>query len=346
MLAQLEERRLQTTRALTLYLEIPPDHTRGEPAQTAIVRCYETILARLRAEKSSRAAAWEQQAIERISQIVATFREPADWNPAQAQIALRLARLQLDRQPRAYVEADGLLEQVMQSHAAQSSATEGEVLAQWRGIFQQAVQLRIVSLAGQGRYSQARVLVDQLSQTDTGDLLRVLDGLFELSAHSSPDSRRALGELQLWATEELRNRRSELDDAQLERLDRCLAEAYTATGMTERAIETYEQLVARSPADRKVLETVAGLLFECGTPECLERSKTHWRKLESLRKPGDPDWLAARYEVARCCFELGQFDECRKLVIAAQVLYPSLGGEQLKAQFEALRLRLDQQTRR
>lgn len=349
MLAQLQERRLQTNRALELYSEIPLDHRHGPDAQAAVARCYQTIIERLRAQPSAGSEAWQQQALRRLDQMVTSFpTAPGEISLLQAQTVLRVARLYLDRADPGYAAADHLLERIFLNDAARESETADESgdAEGWAKLIEQATQLRIVSLASQGRFSQAEILIERLSHTGAADLLNILNGLLQLSPRTDDSTRRALGELQLRAAEELRGRRDELDADQQQLLDRCLAEAYTATGMTDRAAETYESLLQRNPRDKQLRTALARVLNECGKPECLEKAKQHWRELESLETPGQGDWFRARYQVARCTFKLGQFEECRKLLTATRLLYPTLGGPELKVRFETLYDQLNQQTRR
>ena len=59
-------------------------------------------------------------------------------------------------------------------------------------------------------------------------------------------------------------------------------------------------------------------------------------KLESLRQPGSRKWFEARYGVARTCFDLKQYGECRKLTGVTRLLYPELGGKEMRGKFTKL----------
>ena len=54
-----------------------------------------------------------------------------------------------------------------------------------------------------------------------------------------------------------------------------------------------------------------------------------------------PEWLTARRSVIECSIRLEQFDEARKLMNVTRLLYPELGGSELKARFVELEKRLD-----
>ncbi|MGH7202679.1 MAG: tetratricopeptide repeat protein, partial [Planctomycetaceae bacterium] len=336
MLARLKERRLQWTQALPLYLEVPTDHERGLAAQVAVARCYEAILDRLR-ELDADAAAWEQDALEKLGGFIKTFpAEPAALSVTQSELSLRLARLELNHRPPRYAHADALLVRAAESLASHVEGRE-ETSAVAASLLKTVRQLRIVSLAGQGRIVEAQALIPSLSGTAPEDLLGLLGGLTQL-AERSPDDyrRRELGQLQLDTALELDAKRDGLSDAQRRQLDLCLARAYTATDQVEQAAEVYQRLLKQAPEDRTLLRALAEQLMDCGSPECLSEAKTHWRRLESLEEPGTRLWLLARYHVARCCYLLEQYDECRKLLGLTRVLYPKLGGDDLRQRFESL----------
>lgn len=346
MLARLEERRLQVTRALTLYREIPTKHRRGPQAAVAVARCYEKILDRIR-ELGRPIDAWENDAVTHLQQTVAGYTKlDRPLSIEQTEVLLRFARICLNRSPADYQRAAALLDQIEASKIRRTreanSVDDNEAVRARRLLLHQAAtQLRIVTLAGGGRFEEAKRLVETLAATNARDVLGILDGLSDLTANANQKSRRQLGELQLSAARDLNRRRDELETAQQTRLDHCLAQAYMATGRSARAIEVYQTLLSRSPKDRRLLKTVAQLLMKCGTAECLRQAKTNWRKLESLEKAGSTAWLNARYHVALCAYELKDYDECRKLLAVTQLVYPALGGERLQRQFAELERRLD-----
>jgi tetratricopeptide (TPR) repeat protein len=337
MLARLEERRLQVTRALKLYLAIPSDHRRGPEAQVGAARCYEFILERLR-ELRQPTDAWEKTAVNQLGRFVSAFpAEPQGLSLPQAEVALRSARIHLNSDSPNYMKADRLLERVFSSHAiASKQPAAPNDSATWKSLSKTATQLRIVSLAGQHRFSQADLFVRKFSETNPSEVLSVLDGLMQLAAHAEPTTRRGLGELQLQAAGKLYRRRLELSAEEQQRLDRCLAQAYVATNQPKKAIAVYEGLLRQSPRNRRLLKTVSQLLVECGTPECLESAKSHWRKLESAHKAGSQEWLNTRYHVAWCSFKLKEYNECRKLLGVTRLLYPDLGGDELRGKFTKL----------
>lgn len=338
MLAQLEEHRQQYTVALPLYRQIPRDHERGPAAQAAIARCYERILDRLRATGEPRAD-WEQEAIQQLSgmltEIEAQPKSPSATR-TYAEVAVQLARILLDREPPAFAEADRLLANVF-------SRLKGEALAISPGtgsvpdpVKAHAARLRIVSLAGQGKVPEARELLNQLSETDPSELLRILEGLTPLVAGGARKPDRDLGELQLQAALKLTEHRERLQPPEQRRLDECLAEAYAQTGQMRRALEVYERLTQAAPKDKALLTTWSELLMRAGDRQSLQKARTNWQKLLTMSPAGSSAWLEARYQECACLYALDEKAECLKLLKVTRLLYPKLADEKLKAKFADL----------
>ena len=344
MLAAFEEARQQWTRALELYVAIPTDHARGPAARARVAALYEQVLQRLR-EIGQPPDQWEDLAVAQLTEYLDTMPlPPARLSALDADVALRLARILLNHREPDYSSADALLDRVIGS--SQTAAREAEVNGStadpvWAALQNVATQLRIVSLAGQDRLSDALAILDSLPQSDPKVLLGVLNGLSEMAAGIRPERKRALGELQLKAAETLDAQRDQLDPADARLLDHCLAQAFSAVGRPNDAIAVYEQLLADAPRDKQLLRKAAELLSESSQRTAWETAKTYWRRLEALEQPGSKAWLSARLQVAATCLKLGQTEECRKLLSVTRVLYPELGGPELKAEFDALQAEVD-----
>ena len=371
MLATLHEYRGQTTDALKLYLSIPVGHPRAAAGRLAAARSYETIIARLRdLKKPDDRRAWEEHASVKLGEIIAGFpKHPAAWDTSQAEVALRTARIHLNRSPPRYDPAEPLLERVIASaDAALGKAESGRRKAEspggrfppsafrfWTAARGAARQLRIVSLAGTGRFDDAQTLLTDLEKSGPADVLAVLDGLMQVATldvrsdrlqpakgpaeagHYKPGAvREKLGELQLKTAQALNRNRGKLKPSEQAWLDRCLAQAYESAGRTQDSVAVYEKLLAKSPRNREMLTKVATMLGESSDRESLRKARGHWQTLQSFEKPGMPLWLTARYHVARCSFRLADYAECRKLLTVTGLLYPELGGAELRGKYESL----------
>jgi predicted Zn-dependent protease len=197
-------------------------------------------------------------------------------------------------------------------------------------------QLEVVSLAGQGKFQEARDMLQKLSKTSPPELLRILDGVAPLQADDEQDPFHKLGDLQLEAALRLDQQRAELSPAQQRRLDECLARAYVATRQADRGIEIYEKLLQQAPRDKPLLTSYAELLVKCATKECLKKAVAAWQKLEAMQKAATPEWFALRYQVCRTLVLMEDFAEAGKLLKMTRLLYPRVEDEQWQQKFSEL----------
>lgn len=340
MLGNLEEQRLQVTKAVTLYAQVPAGHQHRPAAEAAVARCYEKVLERLEelrekalkaqhAALAERTVEWETQAVQTLQAMTRGDTPDDRW---RAEVRLRLARIQLNRIKPQYAAADAELTRLTKELAAEGAPAEKTMSA----ILKTARQLRIVSLAGQGLVREAEGLVAEISTGSPAEVLAVLDGLMK-SADSVPEKVRfRLGQLQLTTATALNERRDELDAEAKRRVSNCLAQAYIATQKPEQAMAVYRQVVKESPRDARVLASAAEFLMTAKHPPAVNLAKTYWQRLKSRQKPGSAPWLTSQIAIARCYLELGQKDECRKILTVTKLLHPKLGTPEIRAKFAAL----------
>ncbi len=321
---------------------IPSDHARSIEAQAQLPYCYEQRLAAI-TEVSARNA-WEERALAALQKQYASWpKPPAGWSLTQAENALRWARLLLRLDNRRYNESDQLLIQIQNSREvdAREVARDGSKLdPMWDRLMPAVTQLRVISLAGMGRMSEAEKLFESATASSVNELLPILSGLSELASGLDEPSRRHLGRIQLAAARRLVQQRSNLAPALAGLADRCLADAYVATGDLPEAITLYESLLKVNPRDRGLLVTIGTLSLQRGKPEDLKRAKGIYRQMETLDPPGSPTWLRNRLTVAQISHQLGEDAECTKLLKVTRILYPELGGAALKAEYAALESQL------
>lgn len=348
MQGRLEERRLQYTKALDLFLKVPADHRRSDDARMRVARCYEQILDRLKQLNRPRGewSEWCGRAVEHLAAFVADLPpSPEPLNLTESELLVRTARVYLSdcaaqavMQQDRYASADQLLDRAISNWRRESTtATADPRQRGWREWLQKtALQLRVLSLAGQARFREAHELLAGLATSSPHEVLQVLDGLSHLTDAADAELQRGVGELQLQTALELQQRPQDLSAAQTERLEFCLAQAYLATNQPREAVELYTQRLETHPDERETLRTVAMLQTRIGTRDAYQAAKRHWRKLESLAESGSREWLEARYNVARSCLALGEYEECRKLIGVTRLLYPGLGDPELRQRFAKL----------
>jgi TolA-binding protein len=338
LLATLCERTGQTAAALELYREIPREHARGGAALVAMSRCYETILDQLRQSRQA-SEAQEREAIATLeAALPAAANSAAIFDRPQAEAALRLARILLRCRPPRYSAADGWLVRV-QAALTSGEMNDPEAIAGGTptdSLKSQAVQLRIISLAGQGKFQEARRQLEQLSASKPAEMLQVLEGLAPLTMGEKADPFHDLGGLQLEAALRLDEQRDRLDPPLRRRLDECLARGYAAAGQPRRAIEAYDNLLKDSPRDKRLLIASGELLLKCADHASLTQAQKTWRILETLSPAGSEEWLFARYNLCRSLLALRETAQACKLLKVTRLLYPKLGGKKLEADFTAL----------
>ncbi len=196
--------------------------------------------------------------------------------------------------------------------------------------------MQVVSLAGQGRFPDARDVLNQLSETRPVELLRILDGIAPLQSDDRQDPYHDLGKLQLEAAVKLNEHRAALTAPQQRRLDECLARGYAATGEAARGIEIYEKLLERAPRDKSLSIAYARLLVKCGSHDCLKKGLAVWQKLEAMHEAATLEWFAMRYEVCRMYVLLQDPKEAEKLLKVTRLLYPKIEDEQWQQKFAEL----------
>ncbi len=345
LLGQTLERQQQFLEAIEIFVSVPETHARHDEAWAGVARCHEQHLARLRREvkptAEANAAAIRQLLPVATAIVQASGRAsaprvndndvktrgaeaaPLALNAVQAELLVRLARLLLEQHPADDKTADRFLEFVI-AHA------------QDREWLKLAKQLRVVSLAGQRRIDEAERLIESLEAAGPDELLTLLDGLSAVATRSDAGTQQLVAELQLRASQKLVETAAKLTESQRLRLMRARAEALATTGQPTKALAVYQQLVEKSPRDAKLVRTAAELCESLDSKEGMQQAKAYWRRLEGLLKAGSLEWLDARRHVIHCCRRLGEQAEADKLLKVTKLLYPDLGGEELRVRFEEL----------
>jgi TolA-binding protein len=336
-LAQLEERRLQTTAALQLYQTIPLSHPRGEEAQVAFARCSESILKRLRQLKKP-ATEWEAAINGWLVSVTKPMLAPTELlSTTQAELLLHGARIRLTLTQPDFAAANVLLDRVLTARPPEFGPKfDADAVARYTVSAEQlamANQLRIVSLAGAGRVGEAAAILNRASSRGPEELLILLDGLSAATAGQTDAVKKSLGELQVDVT-----RRSRVDITTLPKDQRMpfllrIAEASELAGRTREAADTYAHLLKEQPDDLSVRKCLARLRSQLASRDDQLRAKRHWQKIEGRYKAGSDPWMESRLEIIRCHIRLGENDDANKLLTVTQLLYRNAGTPEIRQQF-------------
>lgn len=362
MKAQLEEQRLQATLALPLYLQVEANHTRALEAMAGAARCYETILHRMN-EKRLSTNELEREAVIRLTAYLSLMGESSEtWKATHAEIAIRLAAILLmgSSSQEAGIDSkratdDQSAKEPDPAYAARSKQAtrwlnrvasfterkdpEGPAADVIERLRRRVAPLQILALAGTGKTAEAERILASVSASP-GDLLNVLDRLTRFVTMTRGEQRARIASLQLQVAERLAQRRDELSLADRELLDRCQLNAYVTMGRIAKAVEFGTQLAEQSAKDSDKQREMATLFADVFNPDAQSLAKQCWRRVESATKAGSAEWMSARLGILKASIRLNQFDEARKLLQVTKVLYPDLGGEPLKNQFDAIELDL------
>ena len=337
---QLEEKRLQNSAALRLYQQIPATHARAAIAAAASARCYDRLLQRLR-ELKLPTQEWEQEAIDRLPKLLPEGRKDL-LTDNQAVLALHLSNIVLQSSNPDFETTDRWLEWVTRSANAtktdrpRPNETSSATPSHWDEYSRAAAKLRVVSLAGQGKFPEAEKTLSEVAASNPSELLSIIDGLSKLVAQAQDKPQHNLGELQLRAALNLKTQRAQMTPADQQRLDRCVAEAYVAAGRYEQALEPFRELLKARPQDPDLTTSFAQLLMKFGQQARTEEAQRLWKRLESQHKSGSRGWFDARYQFIRCELDLGNPDKALKLIGVTKVLFPQLGGPDIQQRFKSL----------
>jgi len=330
MLAVQQEGRLQWTTSIDLYREIPANHQHGDHAQLRIMILYEKILNRLR-ELDGPVSEWEEKAIQEINRIQQQYSpELASSQPpnlVQCELATRAARIALEHREHHYQIASQWLRWASSSQFTDNESNTNN-RQQWKRLSEQTAQLKIVSLAGQGKLQEADAVLQSLKQADPTALLKILVRLTDAIQHTDSEHLRELGKLQQKAVAEMESHRDQLTAEQFQLLQRCHAQAFIATGDLPEAAAVYEKLIEAHPQDKALIQQTINVYLKRGQSEDLDRARYWWAKLESMAPPGTDSWFKARLQVANLTAKLGDAEKAIKLIKVTRTLYPTLGNEE------------------
>lgn len=327
-LGQLCEAQQNWSAAAAAYRAVTPDDADAKQALDAAGRCYQAWIAELRAagkpvdEVAAEAAGW----LESLA-VGAGGKPPEIWSPLQLQTGLEAARLWLET-PAGPARAEQIL------MAALSGARNPEPT--WKSAAQ---ALLVAALAAQGRRQEAADLLARISGGPSQDLMSLLESLERLSETARPDVRAELAALELRALELLQPRRAQLDPATLQTLERLTAAALADAGRLQEAQAAYESLAQTYPRDGKIQEALAALLTSRSDAASLQAARARWLEILARCQDGSPRWFRAEYNIALIDYRLGRSDRALAIIRRIELLYPTMGGPELKSQFAALAAR-------
>jgi len=324
-LGRLEQLRRHWKEALDAYTHIGASYPEYQKVVESAAACYLGLLAELRAagqptkEPGTVAAAWFESVI-----LGPDSRVPERWSPTARSAAETAARIWVNYVPD-YARAESILTAALRG----AGDAEPDWTSRMRGLL-------VFALAAQGRRAEAARELEAIAAGPTDALLEMIEGLAGLAAAASPEVRAELAALELHAVERLAPRRGELDAAGRKSLDRLRARALADAGRRGEAAPVYQSLAAAYLRDGDIQEEYAGFLSAADDQATLAAALEAWREVAAKSAPESPRWFRAKYQVALLHYRLGSPQQAEKIIKPMAILYPDLGGPELKPKFLAL----------
>lgn len=335
MLAQLEEQRLQLSKALPLYLAIAPQHPQSVAATAGALRCYEGLIQRLQQLQRDWQPFHQQARLDVEQRARIWTAAPTDWTAQQGDIALGCARLSLNAQPPDYEAAAHWLNLLTQAIASHSHTT-----GDWKRLADEVLPLRLIALAGTGQSVAAQQLLVATAGQDPQSWLAVIQGLQPLTEGPASPQNVDLQELLRSAIRKLEPLRTQLSAAEQREFDLSRVKTLLVTGEITAAVQIATALSTQFPQDRHVQMALGESLTRSRDPAAVALAVTVWRRLETMETPGSFAWLTARVEVIEALAHSGEQAEAAKLLTVTRVLYPRIEDQRLQMRLQQITERL------
>lgn len=324
---RLAELRRDWPAAVQAYCEISPSDSDFAQAVESAGRAYAQWLAeekaagKLVAARAQEATRWFESVIQGPDR-----RLPERWSAAQRAAVLAAARLWLDFTPNGCQQAEPLLAAALQASP--------EADDQWKS---DARILWVYCLAAAGRAEQARQVLQEVGPGKPEVLLVLLEGLARLSAGGTPEVRVQAAKLQLQTIELLRTQSVRLGEAVERTVVRIQALALADAGQTAEALNAFRAAAEKYPKDSRIQEAYAQ--FCVGQPETalVEEGLRKWQEINRHAPLGSPLWFRAQYGMCLAECRLNRSEQALERIRRLEILYPSLGGPELAAQFRRLK---------
>ena len=335
MLAQHEEARLQNTKAIELYRQIPATHTaRYQAASAGIARCYSKVITRLKSLKNEKLTSeWLTRSAKDLAPRIAQVPpEPTRLKEPQIELIIYAAAVILQQSEPETTRAAELLQRGKRNleDTKPTARTEqlARVIEKWEAT---------TAIASGNTASVMQKLGDPDSRS-ADELMSIIASINKTSV-GNPQAKLQSAELRLRVGEAALRKAKDLSAKKRLELRTWMVRTYLDHGKSSEAL-TQATSVINSTRDRATLSKVAAEIQTIRGKDGQTLARKGWKKLETSSQAGSAEWLNARLHVAECTFALGQAKECRKLIELTRLLYPELGNSQIKSAFIRLEAQL------
>lgn len=250
-------------------------------------------------------------------------RWPDPWTDVQRHVALAIAQLHLECSTEPSLYAERLLSAVLNSRQAPADAeAAGSASDPWQA---HARSLKVVALVRNGKMSEAKTLVDELTSTPTTLIVEALVGVDRAMQAVPPEDsaqRREVAALSLALLHAIQARGEPLDDKTTTKITRCRVRAAVASGKAQLAIDEMAKLATEYPDELRMQIEYAALLTNSDSSTHQRSALGLWQTIEDRCAAGSDDWRRARQSRVALLDRLGQHDEAEKLRRLTAILYP------------------------
>ena len=328
--AVLEERRLQNTKAVELYVQIPADHQRIGQTKAAVARCYSKILNRLQSlKRPDLLAEWQRKATNHVAASVQKLPpSPEPLTKEQAELAIYGAAIALQGQSPDYAASADLIHRGVAVVQQQPPSPWTEAL------MLEADRWKLITAIASGDAADTRQWLQQQRQRKPTELFSVFQALDNRVPTNDAQLLSLVAGVKLQLGDYLLSRRAELPKPEQLELTVTMVEQFQLANRPADAVQ--QAKFVASSGSLSHIERTANLIQGISAREPQQLAKSMWGQVASQSKPGSKPWLTAQLHVAQCEFTLGNKDASRKILARCQLLYPKLGGDSLKKAFERL----------
>jgi tetratricopeptide (TPR) repeat protein len=307
--------------AVDAYRSVDPTHPRGADSVASLVRAYEQMLSTADERHSERIAIVAEGAryLENMTKSPAVQPLPA----VRHQAAIGAARLWSQ-----IPDGASSATRVLQAYLADEQLAGPDR--------QQAEDELLVCALGQLNTTESERQIARIVALDPDQLYRSLQTLARSRPPDNDAAARWIDQVISRVIGQAQSTLARLPTDRARDVGRWQAQSLARLGQSDQARELYDRLLQQFPGDQQLLFGAALLASDIDAPDQRDRTFQLWRAVERAAAKGSPDWLEARYQIARLHHLSGNDEQARRILRQTRLLHPELGGESLAARFAQL----------
>ncbi|WP_145259611.1 tetratricopeptide repeat protein [Calycomorphotria hydatis] len=332
MLANAAEGRRPDKEVEQLYAELTGDQQHGAAARLALVRLTE------KHEKRTLEAIGSDLNV-LIKAVGQLPRRSDDWTQADAEFLLRATRHILDLgilEDRDASRLDRAMTQLQKAISKQQRSRNNKDKKFWNEAETAAYDLSVRLLVAEGKMSEAQRLIERQPTTSTATSLAIIKqvGIFPRGVDSTQLRKR--GELILIIGEPLIADSSKWPRAEQAAFNEILAQAYSATGQSEKGVELLRTEASQPGVSPERQQDLATQLTAINSNASLEAAITIWQRLAKSHPACSEERFEANYRQAQLLLKLGREKEANRIKTVLGLLCPSFNTSDWNGKFSEL----------